>query len=192
MAFLNYYYYFFFIQSIRSFHYSFKIFADPLDMDCSDVASSLDADLNWRLQQLESDLGKRSGAVDPSPPPKEKTPAAPQGGGGDGKPHKRHKCPHCEAGFSTGSKLERHLVTHKETKEFKCPTCSREFLVEKNLLVHQKVHLGKRDHACGDCGKQYYTRSGLASHIKQNHSPPNDTNCGDEVHFVFLSSFCYL
>jgi KRAB domain-containing zinc finger protein len=55
-------------------------------------------------------------------------------------------------------------------------------MIERNLILHQKLHSGQRDYVCDICGKSYFTKSGLQAHQKQNHSPPNESNCGDEAY----------
>ena len=95
---------------------------------------------------------------------------------------RRHLCVACDMVFASSTKLERHLLTHKGTKDHKCPICGKAFMIERNLILHQKLHLGQRDYVCDICGKSYFTKSGLLSHQKQNHSPPNESNCGDETY----------
>ena len=95
---------------------------------------------------------------------------------------RRHLCAPCDMVFASSTKLERHLLTHKSTKDHKCQICGKAFRIERNLILHQKVHLGQRDYVCDICGKSYVTKSGLLAHQKQNHSPPNESNCGDEAY----------
>ena len=95
---------------------------------------------------------------------------------------RRHLCVPCDMVFASSTKLERHLLTHKGTKDHKCPICGKAFMIERNLVLHQKLHSGQRDYVCDICGKSYFTKSGLLAHQKQNHSPPNESNCGDEAY----------
>ena len=218
------------VFTLRNYYLSFPFLSDPLGLNDSDkMVPAWDADLNWRLKQLDSDLDKSNKTpkpflpldVDDAPdfkcavcnetffseivyrhhketahtetdrPPKrtllcqlcdmefESNAARSEH---KRKAHsKRHVCPTCDIGFGTTQKLERHMVTHKAVKDFKCSTCGREFMIEKNLILHQKVHLGQKDYVCDICSKPYFTKSGLAAHHRQNHSAPNETNCGEEV-----------
>ena len=93
---------------------------------------------------------------------------------------RRNLCVPCDMVFASSTKLERHLLTHKGTKDHQCHICGKAFMIERNLILHQKLHLGQRDYVCDICGKSYFTKSGLLAHQKQNHSPPNESNCGDE------------
>lgn len=95
---------------------------------------------------------------------------------------RRHLCVPCDMVFASSTKLERHLLTHKGTKDHKCQICGKAFMIERNLILHQKLHSGQRDYVCDICGKSYFTKSGLQAHQKQNHSPPNESNCGDEAY----------
>ena len=103
---------------------------------------------------------------------------------------RRHLCAPCDMVFASSTKLERHLLTHKSTKDHKCQICGKAFRIERNLILHQKVHLGQRDYVCDICGKSYVTKSGLLAHQKQNHSPPNESNCGDEAYVKGSGFIC--
>lgn len=103
---------------------------------------------------------------------------------------RRHLCVPCDMVFASSTKLERHLLTHKGTKDHKCHICGKAFMIERNLILHQKLHLGQRDYVCDICGKSYFTKSGLLAHQKQNHSPPNENNCGDEVYIKGSGFVC--
>ena len=104
--------------------------------------------------------------------------------------NRRHLCVPCDMAFASSTKLERHLLTHKGTKDHKCHICGKAFMIERNLILHQKLHLGQRDYVCDICGKSYYTKSGLLAHQKQNHSPPNENNCGDEAYIKGSGFVC--
>ena len=103
---------------------------------------------------------------------------------------RRHLCVSCDLVFASSTKLERHLLTHKGTKDHKCHICGKAFMIERNLTLHQKLHLGQRDYVCDICGKSYFTKSGLLAHQKQNHSPPNENNCGDEAYIKGSGFVC--
>ena len=103
---------------------------------------------------------------------------------------RRHLCVPCDMVFASSTKLERHLLTHKGTKDHKCHICGKAFMIQKNLILHQKLHIGQRDYVCDICGKSYYTKSGLLAHQKQNHSPPNENNCGDEAYIKGCGFIC--
>ncbi|XP_041473751.1 histone-lysine N-methyltransferase MECOM-like [Lytechinus variegatus] len=58
----------------------------------------------------------------------------------------RYFCPVCSKRFLNQSTLERHMVTHEQTKPFVCSICSQGFRIKSNLNRHyQRIHNSKVD-----------------------------------------------
>ena len=51
---------------------------------------------------------------------------------------RQFRCEKCDMAFENPSKLERHLLTHKERKAFNCDICGKPFSRKDNMNQHKK------------------------------------------------------
>ena len=49
------------------------------------------------------------------------------------------KCDNCDASYTSGVALRRHLLIHGAEPEFKCVSCAKGFVVENEFLRHLKI-----------------------------------------------------
>ncbi|XP_071353963.1 zinc finger protein 770 [Trachinotus anak] len=57
-----------------------------------------------------------------------------------------HQCHTCSKCFPSGSKLQRHLLTHTGQRPFGCEMCGKRFRQKTHLRVHCRTHLWSRYH----------------------------------------------
>lgn len=55
-----------------------------------------------------------------------------------------HQCDACSKSFPSGSKLQRHMMTHTGQRPFGCEICGKRFRQKTHLRVHFRTHLWSR------------------------------------------------
>uniref|UniRef100_A0A665WF44 C2H2-type domain-containing protein n=1 Tax=Echeneis naucrates TaxID=173247 RepID=A0A665WF44_ECHNA len=55
-----------------------------------------------------------------------------------------HQCQTCSKYFPSGSKLQRHMMTHTGQRPFGCEVCGKRFRQKTHLRVHCRTHLWSR------------------------------------------------
>ncbi|XP_036394539.1 leucine-rich repeat extensin-like protein 5 [Megalops cyprinoides] len=82
---------------------------------------------------------------------------------------KPHVCPLCSKAFKRSSHLERHKHIHTGQRNFVCPICSKRFREAGELLRHQRVHTGEKPFQCPQCHMRFAERNTLRRHAKRKH-----------------------
>ncbi|XP_008115373.1 zinc finger protein 581 [Anolis carolinensis] len=82
---------------------------------------------------------------------------------------KPHVCRACGKAFKRTSHLERHKYTHSGRKPHQCPICQRSFRDSGELSHHQRVHTGERPYQCEACHMRFGERNTLQRHIRRKH-----------------------
>ncbi|KAJ8392837.1 hypothetical protein AAFF_G00070410 [Aldrovandia affinis] len=82
---------------------------------------------------------------------------------------KPHVCPLCSKAFKRSSHLERHKHIHTGQRNFICPICSKRFREAGELLRHQRVHTGEKPFQCPQCHMRFAERNTLRRHAKRKH-----------------------
>ncbi|XP_018591169.1 mucin-6 [Scleropages formosus] len=85
---------------------------------------------------------------------------------------KPHVCPLCSKAFKRSSHLERHKHIHTGQRNFICPICSKRFREAGELLRHQRVHTGEKPFQCPLCHMRFAERNTLRRHTKRKHQEP--------------------
>ncbi|KAL4616717.1 mucin-6-like [Arapaima gigas] len=86
---------------------------------------------------------------------------------------KPHVCPLCSKAFKRSSHLERHKHIHTGQRNFICPICSKRFREAGELLRHQRVHTGEKPFQCPLCHMRFAERNTLRRHTKRKHQEPS-------------------
>ncbi|XP_051997860.1 zinc finger E-box-binding homeobox 2-like isoform X1 [Xyrauchen texanus] len=87
-------------------------------------------------------------------------------------------CPLCSDTFAYRTQLERHMATHKSTREqpqllnegadnrkFKCTECGKAFKYKHHLKEHLRIHSGEKPYECSNCKKRFSHSGSYSSHI---------------------------
>ncbi|KAL2083992.1 hypothetical protein ACEWY4_019510 [Coilia grayii] len=82
---------------------------------------------------------------------------------------KPHVCPLCGKAFKRSSHLERHKHIHTGQRNYVCPICSKRFREAGELLRHQRVHTGEKPFQCSLCHMRFAERNTLRRHTKRKH-----------------------
>ncbi|XP_064154230.1 zinc finger E-box-binding homeobox 1 [Anguilla rostrata] len=82
---------------------------------------------------------------------------------------KPHVCPLCSKAFKRSSHLERHKHIHTGQRNFICPICAKRFREAGELLRHQRVHTGEKPFQCPQCHMRFAERNTLRRHAKRKH-----------------------
>ncbi|XP_076137149.1 uncharacterized protein LOC143119492 [Alosa pseudoharengus] len=82
---------------------------------------------------------------------------------------KPHVCPLCGKAFKRSSHLERHKHIHTGQRNFVCSICSKRFREAGELLRHQRVHTGEKPFQCSLCHMRFAERNTLRRHTKRKH-----------------------
>lgn len=83
------------------------------------------------------------------------------------------ECDHCTFTTEHKQRIERHLETHRTTKDFECEYCNRKYQTTSSLMTHMIVHRGKVKKGAkpgpvcswGTCNKQYMKHSLYKRHL---------------------------
>jgi hypothetical protein len=72
--------------------------------------------------------------------------------------------------FSSKFGMQRHLVTHSETKKYQCPICERKFALQNYLKDHLNIHTGQNPYQCKvpGCGASFKQASSFSNHKKKH------------------------
>ncbi|XP_063054885.1 zinc finger E-box-binding homeobox 2 [Engraulis encrasicolus] len=82
---------------------------------------------------------------------------------------KPHVCPLCGKAFKRSSHLERHKHIHTGQRNFVCAICSKRFREAGELMRHQRVHTGEKPYQCSLCHMRFAERNTLRRHTKRKH-----------------------
>ncbi|KAG9334278.1 hypothetical protein JZ751_008260 [Albula glossodonta] len=93
---------------------------------------------------------------------------------------KPHVCPLCSKAFKRSSHLERHKHIHTGQRNFICPICSKRFREAGELLRHQRVHTGEKPFQCPQCHMRFAERNTLRRHAKRKHQDQQGTDGQEE------------
>ncbi|XP_048881623.1 uncharacterized protein LOC125748938 [Brienomyrus brachyistius] len=92
---------------------------------------------------------------------------------------KPYVCPLCNKAFKRSSHLERHKHIHTGQRNFICPICSKRFREAGELLRHQRVHTGEKPFQCPQCHMRFAERNTLRRHTKRKHHELNGHGDGE-------------
>lgn len=98
-----------------------------------------------------------------------------------------HQCEYCPSRFISGSKLQRHMVTH-DVKLYPCTVCDKNFMVKRKMHQHLKevhnveppksLHVADIAFKCPHCEKSFRLHRHLRIHILKFHlehpQPPGE------------------
>ncbi|KAL1259359.1 hypothetical protein QQF64_009936 [Cirrhinus molitorella] len=82
---------------------------------------------------------------------------------------KPHVCHLCGKAFKRSSHLERHKHIHTGQRNFVCQLCPRRFRESGELMRHQRVHTGEKPFQCLICHMRFAERNTLRRHTKRKH-----------------------
>lgn len=82
---------------------------------------------------------------------------------------KPHVCQLCGKAFKRSSHLERHKHIHTGQRNFMCQLCPRRFREAAELTRHQRVHTGEKPFQCLLCHMRFAERNTLRRHTKRKH-----------------------
>ncbi|TRY59477.1 hypothetical protein DNTS_017871 [Danionella cerebrum] len=82
---------------------------------------------------------------------------------------KPHVCHICGKAFKRSSHLERHKHIHTGQRNFVCQLCPRRFRESGELMRHQRVHTGEKPYQCLICHMRFAERNTLRRHTKRKH-----------------------
>ncbi|KAI4895517.1 hypothetical protein NFI96_007862 [Prochilodus magdalenae] len=82
---------------------------------------------------------------------------------------KPHVCQLCGKAFKRSSHLERHKHIHTGQRNFVCQLCPRRFREAAELTRHQRVHTGEKPFQCLLCHMRFAERNTLRRHTKRKH-----------------------
>ncbi|KAJ8354912.1 hypothetical protein SKAU_G00224790 [Synaphobranchus kaupii] len=89
---------------------------------------------------------------------------------------KPHVCPLCSKAFKRSSHLERHKHIHTGQRNFICPICAKRFREAGELLRHQRVHTGEKPFQCPQCHMRFAERNTLRRHAKRKHQDQQEVD----------------
>ncbi|XP_076837137.1 zinc finger E-box-binding homeobox 1 isoform X2 [Brachyhypopomus gauderio] len=86
-------------------------------------------------------------------------------------------CSVCSYTFTYRTQLDRHMTSHKSTREqrtmsqsggnrkFKCTECPKAFKYKHHLKEHLRIHSGEKPYECSNCKKRFSHSGSYSSHI---------------------------
>jgi len=87
--------------------------------------------------------------------------------------------PKCKKEFRYNSELQRHLVSHDNTKAFLCnyPSCNKSFKRQDALRVHLQSHTENSRISCTvpGCASQFKSQPSLKYHLRKYHKDRKDS-----------------
>lgn len=76
----------------------------------------------------------------------------------------RQRCPVCNKGFESLSRMKSHMVVHSNLQPYQCEICERRFNVLNNLKRHMLVHTGEKPFRCNFCNRGFTQSGALKLH----------------------------
>ncbi|XP_028836945.1 C2H2 finger domain transcription factor crzA isoform X2 [Denticeps clupeoides] len=73
-------------------------------------------------------------------------------------------CRYCPRAFYYLSDLERHSITHSQSKPHVCQLCGKAFKRSSHLERHKHIHTGQRNFVCAICNKRFREAGELRRH----------------------------
>ena len=71
----------------------------------------------------------------------------------------------CSSSFKCKRTLNRHMVTHKDSRPFACDLCSSSFKYKSQLDKHKITHQDLRPFACDICSSRFKSKGNLDKHL---------------------------
>ncbi|XP_077977815.1 uncharacterized protein LOC144433386 [Glandiceps talaboti] len=80
--------------------------------------------------------------------------------------HARWNCNVCGKMFGNHWRLERHKMTHSNSRPFPCEYCGKSFRFQSHLAAHLRIHTGEKPFKCNLCGKAFRQSATMHRHRK--------------------------
>ncbi|XP_070569171.1 zinc finger protein 493-like [Ptychodera flava] len=81
-------------------------------------------------------------------------------------PYTKWNCNICGKTFGNHWRLERHKMTHSNTRPFPCEYCGKSFRFQSHLAAHLRIHTGEKPFKCNLCGKAFRQSATMHRHRK--------------------------
>ena len=95
----------------------------------------------------------------------------------DLKREKPNKCRVCDATFSCGNNLKRHMQKHSQDRQYACSICGNTYKYWSGLYTHQFTHKKNQPgFACSVCKKTFPLKGSLVRHMK-THTKEKPFSC---------------
>ncbi|GIX76004.1 hypothetical protein CEXT_468971 [Caerostris extrusa] len=75
-----------------------------------------------------------------------------------------HQCNLCMYSTPKKSRMQRHMLSHRNIRSFTCNECGQAFLHKHHLQAHLRVHTGEKQFKCDICGQGYTRREYMERH----------------------------
>lgn len=88
----------------------------------------------------------------------------------EGMLRRTYDCTICSKKFRYRNRLDRHLVTHTDSRPYKCDLCTNTYRDCSDLRRHRRLHgFGEKKIECVLCDKRFYEAKELRNHVKIHH-----------------------
>eukprot|EP00042_Codosiga_hollandica_P008913 m.20543 g.20543 ORF g.20543 m.20543 type:complete len:368 (+) comp32049_c0_seq1:212-1315(+) len=79
-------------------------------------------------------------------------------------------CSMCNLTFLRQRNLEKHALSHKDSRTFTCEFCAVRFTSRSNLRTHYRTHTGEKPYACDQCDAVFSQPNSRNRHVRARHS----------------------